>query len=491
MPKSVAKPKGRTAKVSGAKRTEFYKPPQVDSILRHPSLAEWRQKVDGKVLTIMVRAAIEDRRKFLSAKGAAGEGAEDEAREVASHALNRLKGLFEEGLKAVINGTGIIINTNLGRSPLPEETCRHLQELLSGYCNLEFELDSGKRGDRNSQMERMLSLITGAESALVVNNNAAAVMLAIATLAYDKEVIVSRGELVEIGGSFRLPDVITHAGGRLKEVGTTNKTRLSDYRAAIKSTTGIILKCHQSNFEMRGFVEEVSVADLATLCRQHKLPLVEDLGSGSLFGLNKLGLAPERTVQDSVAAGADLTLFSGDKLLGGPQAGFALGRKKLIASMHANPIYRALRPDKILVALIESVLKLYLQSNFVDCLPVLAMGKEESSSIRERVAAFMDSAKIASVGLEFGMVKTASAFGGGTSPSQTQQSYALLVKANAGARLSAAQLAQMLRRTNPPVIARVVDGEVLIDFRTVPPAKESSLLKALQQLPIMVSSFNS
>jgi len=484
--KPVARSKERPAKATSAKVDQFYKPPQVDLILRHPLLVEWREKVDGKILTPLVRSAIEDRRREYASEGQERAGV-DEVAEIARSASSRLTALMNGGLKPVINGTGIIINTNLGRAPLPESACRYVKELLSGYCNLEVDLGTGKRGDRNSQLELMLKLITGCESAIAVNNNAAAVMLAVATLATGKDVIVSRGELVEIGGSFRLPDVITHAGGRLKEVGTTNRTRLSDYKNAITGETGMILKCHQSNFEMRGFVEEVPVADLVALAHQHKLLLVEDLGSGSLFSLERLGLSQERTVQDSVKDGADLILFSGDKLLGGPQAGFAIGRKQLVAELHANPIYRALRPDKFLIAVIESVLKLYLQSNFVDDLPVLAMGKVEEGSIRARVDAFVKAASRACPGFKLETAKTQSAFGGGTSPSQTIESYALSLKAGGKKHTSAAELANLLRLTDPPVIVRVLNDEVLIDFRTIPIDKEPPLLKAIEQVEKMLS----
>jgi L-seryl-tRNA(Ser) seleniumtransferase len=488
MDKPVARSKGRSPRATSAKTEQFYKPPQVDLILRHPLLVEWREKVDGKILTLLVRSAIEDKRKSLASEEVENVSAPvDAVAEIAMRTAGRLTDLFDGGLKSVINGTGIIINTNLGRAPLPEATCHYLHEILSGYCNLEMDLSTGKRGDRNAQIEYMLSLITGCESAIVVNNNAAAVMLAVATLARDKEVIVSRGELVEIGGSFRLPDVITNAGGRLKEVGTTNRTRLSDYGNAITGETGIILKCHQSNFEMRGFVEEVPVADLVALAHQNKIVVVEDLGSGSLFGLDKLGLAEERIVQDSVNEGADLTLFSGDKLLGGPQAGFAIGRKQLVTALHANPIYRALRPDKLLIAIIESVLKLYLQSNFAERIPVLAMGKEEESSIHNRVKSFLGVASKACPRLKLEAAKTQSAFGGGTSPAQTLESHALSLKANGSKHTTAAQVANLLRVTKPPVIVRVLNDEVLIDFRTVPRATEPSLLKALEQLQEMIS----
>jgi len=470
--------------------SKIYKPPQVDAILQHPLLAEWRSRVEGKVLTKIIRAVIEERRSdYLEEIGNAPEKEDrtkHEAQVIAQKSLKRLEKLSEAGLRPVINGTGIVINTNLGRAPLPQTACNELMELLSGYCNLELDLETGKRGERNSFVELVLAMITGCQSAIVVNNNAAAVMLAIATLARDKEVIVSRGELVEIGGSFRLPDVISGAGGRLKEVGTTNRTRLSDYESAITRATGVILKCHQSNFEMRGFVEEASVKQLAELSQRSGIPLLEDLGSGSLFDLEKVGLREERTVQDSVSDGASITLFSGDKLFGGPQAGFIIGRKQLVSVLHSNPLYRALRPDKFLIALVESVLKLYLLSDKTESIPVLAMASEQPPSIRARVYEFIDKAKSACPKLYLRATETESALGGGTSPGQRLASFAVSVKAAENVRIGSEKIATLLRQTKPIVIGRLQNDEVLVDFRTVLPRQELQLLNALQQLETML-----
>jgi len=481
MDKPLGEPNGSSSRAMSDQSANFYKPPQVDLILRHPLLTEWRKNFDSKVLTLVVRCAIEDKRKDLKENPVSETKPFDDPDHIAGLAVKLLHRIVYGGLKSVINGTGIIINTNLGRAPLPAETCDYICQILSGYCNLEADLETGQRGERNSQIDLLLRLITGCQSAIVVNNNAAAVMLAVATLACGKEVIVSRGELVEIGGSFRLPEVIEQAGGRLKEVGTTNKTRLSDYKNAINHTTGMILKCHQSNFQMRGFVEAVSVTDLVSLGQEENIAVVEDLGSGSLFPLQKLSIPAERTVQMSTSDGANLTLFSGDKLLGGSQAGFIIGNKKLVAELHANPIYRALRPDKLVIAIIESVLKLYLQSDAEDRVPVLAMGKEDQSSIEHRVQDFVLLAETACPSFQFEPIKTDSAFGGGTSPELTLPSCALSMQSK-GKLVKASQLAHILRTADPPVIARVSNNRVLIDFRTVTLASEPALLKAMSQL---------
>ncbi len=441
------------------------------------------------MLTELVRAAIEERRNNNSSESDRAtdrDWQDSETASVAALVLDRLKGLVRTGLQPVINGTGIIINTNLGRAPLPEEICQNLKETLVDYCNLELDLETGKRGDRNHQIAELLSLLTGCQAALVVNNNAAGVMLAVATLASGRDVIISRGELVEIGGSFRLPDVIVHAGGRLKEVGTTNRTSFKDYQDAITKDTGIILKCHQSNFEMRGFVQEVSVRQLKDLAETAQVPLVEDLGSGCIDDLEKLGWAKERTIKDGLKDGADLVLFSGDKLFGGPQAGFIIGRKDLISLLHENPIYRAFRPDKLIIALTEAVIKFYLQENHIEHFPVLSMANETAQSIRHRVECVIEQVRPLCPNLKFNNIKTESAIGGGTSPSQRQPSWALSI--TTGFTYSPTKIAAILRTTSPPVIARIHDSQVLIDFRTVRPFLERSLLNALKELEVTVAS---
>lgn len=469
-----------------SKETPTFKPPQVDKVLRDKILARFHDKVENKFLAQIIRQILSAEREQYKKDGKQ-RGSELSATEIALKAAGKVEEILRSDLKTVINGTGIIINTNLGRAPLAPQSLKSVLGLLESYCDLEFDLKSGKRGERLEHIENLLKLITGCEAALLVNNNAASVFLAIASLAHGKEVVISRGELVEIGGSFRLPDVIVAAGGKLKEVGTTNRTRIEDYKKAITKDTGLILKCHRSNFEIKGFVEEASVVELAELARTKSIPLAEDLGSGAFVDLQKFGLKKERTVQDSLAEGIDLVMFSGDKLLGGPQAGVVLGRKDLVQILRKHPIYRALRLDKVLIALIESILKEYLSADPEKTLPVLAMANQSAQSIKERVEKFIVLAVARGSNLQLACVETESAFGGGTSPGQVQKSFGLAIALNKNAKglkrgLSGNSLAEALREATPPVIARHQDEMVVVDFRTVRKSDEPLLLSALISL---------
>jgi L-seryl-tRNA(Ser) seleniumtransferase len=459
-----------------------YKPPQVDRVLRHQALADWEKKLDRKVLTAFVRHFIEKRRAEFARKSFA-ENLDNFAELVRQelHTLNQSK------LQPVINGTGIIINTNLGRAPLPSEIGSSLEKTLTGYCNLELDLETGKRGDRNTNVELLLRLLTGCEAALVVNNNAAAVMLCIAALARNKEVVISRGELVEIGGSFRLPDVIVSAGGILLEVGTTNRTRLEDYAKAISKNCGILLKCHQSNFEMRGFVEETSVSDLVNIGKQKKVLVLEDLGSGAFVDVTKFGFAAERLVRQSVNDGVDACLFSGDKLLGGPQAGVIVGKHEVINTLRHHPIYRAVRADKLSIAFLELVLTNYLFERSEETIPILLMANESPEAIEKRVTSFIEGASKACPKLAFTAVSTETAFGGGTSPGQVKRSWALAIRPISQSKISCDEVARILRGTTPPVIVRILKDEALVDFRTISGHEEKDLLQALTKLEIEMS----
>ncbi|MCA9801902.1 MAG: L-seryl-tRNA(Sec) selenium transferase, partial [Cyanobacteria bacterium HKST-UBA02] len=343
--------------------------PQVDLVLRQPVLEELVSVIDRSYLTVLVREELARLREGLRSAG----GESPEAEVIAGKVAVSARALLSGGLERVINATGVVLNTNLGRAPLPESVLAAMKEIGSGYSSLEIDLESGKRGERTRRTSRLLGLLTGSEMAIVVNNNASSVMLAVAALANGEEVIVSRGELIEIGGSFRLPDVIAGAGGTLKEVGTTNKTRLSDYRNAINDRTGMILKCHRSNFEITGFTEEAGLEELVSLSRESGVPVVEDLGSGAFFDMSRFGLQREPTVRDSIEAGAGLVLFSGDKLLGGPQAGIAAGSRALVEKLRKNPMYRALRADKLVIAILENVLSLYLSPHPEKEVAVLAL----------------------------------------------------------------------------------------------------------------------
>jgi L-seryl-tRNA(Ser) seleniumtransferase len=459
-------------------KPNIFKPPQVDKVLRDAILAPWHKRLAPQVITQVVRNILDSKRAaFLAGDDVLG-GALSTS-EVANLAVNQLEELSQKHLSSVINGTGIIINTNLGRAPLPASALESTLKTLASYCDLEVDLADGKRGERTSNIENLFKYITGCQAALVVNNNAASVMLAIMALAQNRDVIVSRGELLEIGGSFRLPEVILAAQGRLCEVGTTNRTRAQDYEKAISHETGMLFKCHRSNFEMTGFVEEASAKELLPLAQAKGIPLVEDLGSGCLVDLEKFGLQHERTVHDCLNDGANLVLFSADKLLGGPQAGIILGDKKLIETLRRHPIYRALRADKMLISLLEAVLTEYLSANPEDLVPVLKMAKQSPEAIQKRVEEFMQSLRASCPKLSMEILQTESAFGGGTSPNQVQRSFAIKIKVKGQAASSINELNRLLRNGTPKVIARLQDESIIIDFRTVQPWEEEGLAQAL------------
>jgi L-seryl-tRNA(Ser) seleniumtransferase len=366
----------------------------------------------------------------------------------------------------VINGTGIIVHTNLGRSLLPSTSIDTLISASRGYCNLELNLETGKRGSRYQHVEALLCELTGAESALVVNNNAAAVLLSLDSLARGKEVIVSRGQLVEIGGSFRIPDIMQRSGAQLIEVGTTNRTHYYDYQNAITNETGLLLRVHCSNYRVIGFTSEVSNAELAQLGKAHSIPVMEDLGSGCLVDLSCFGLAKEPLVQEAVASGIDVVTFSGDKLLGGPQAGIIVGKKAFVEPIKKNPLNRALRIDKMTLAALESVLRLYLDEKAaLQEIPTLAMITASEGTIRLRAERVVEqcAARMKDLGM-FSLVPTASQIGGGAMPEQNLPSWAMAVQP---VGMKASQLGKRLRQATVPVLARMESDCLLIDMRTV------------------------
>jgi L-seryl-tRNA(Ser) seleniumtransferase len=355
-------------------------------------------------------------------------------------------------LRRAINATGVIIHTNLGRSPLAREALERVDAVAGGYSNLEYDLGEGGRGSRQDHAAPILRRLTDAEAALVVNNNAAAVLLALAALAEGREVLVSRGELIEIGDGFRIPDVLARSGARLREVGTTNRTRAGDYDRAIGPETALLLRVHQSNFRVVGFTEQPRLADLVRVARAHGLPLVDDLGSGALFANSSLLLGDEPTARESLEAGADLVCFSGDKLLGGPQAGIIVGRAELVERLRRHPLQRALRADKLTLAALEATLALYLDPELAAReVPVLRMLAEPLETVRARAQ------RLAS--LVGGDVEpTVGRVGGGALPLTELPSFACAVEE---------ELAPRLRETEPPVIGVVRDGRCLLDCRTI------------------------
>jgi len=382
------------------------------------------------------------------------------------HFMEEIENQVNPKLKRVINATGVVIHTNLGRSLLHEGAIEHIALVSRHYSNLEFDLSQGKRGSRYSHVEEILCRLTGAEAAIVVNNNAAAVLLVLNTLAEGKEVIVSRGQLVEIGGAFRIPDVMNRSGAILKEIGTTNRTHLSDYERAIGEQSALILKVHTSNFRIVGFTADVELRELAELAHFHHLPIMEDLGSGCLIDLSKYGLDWEPTVQEAIKEDADIVTFSGDKLMGGPQAGIILGRGEYIQRIKVNPLNRALRIDKLTLAGLESTLLIYLdEAKAIREIPTLRMLTYSRDELRKKAQRLSRKirAKIPR-GLSIGVRDDVSQVGGGAYPVQLLPTYVVTLKPDHG---SVHQLEEKLREGKPPIIARVSKEEVLLDVRTI------------------------
>lgn len=388
--------------------------------------------------------------------------------------------LTRPSLRRAINATGVIVHTNLGRSTLCRDAVNTINEIAQNHATLEIDVESGKRGSRQNHVRRLLTELTGAQSALVVNNNAAAVLLAVNTLAQGMTVIISRGQLVEIGGSFRMPDIIRRAGARLVEVGTTNRTRIADYEEAITDETALILRCHPSNFKVSGFVEDTSLADMVDLARSQNIPVMDDLGSGALVDISKFGLDYEPTVQDSVKAGASVICFSADKLLGGPQAGILVGKKEVIDECRQNPLARALRIDKLTLAALESTLRVYRYGDPWAQIPTLAAicrPLDEIASQANRLARRINSLHITD--LAASVESVFSETGGGSLPGQSVESCAVALKSGC---LSAEDLGEHFRGNEPPVFGRITQDRFLLDMRTVTKQEVTDILGCVKRL---------
>ncbi len=383
-----------------------------------------------------------------------------------------LAGITRPSLRPVINATGVVLHTNLGRAPLPAAAVAAIQEIAGGYSNLEYDLAAGERGSRYSHCVALLREITGCEDALVVNNCAAALILAVDTFARDREVIVSRGELVEIGGSFRIPDIMRRGGARLVEVGTTNRTHLADYASAITPDTGAIIKVHRSNFSITGFTAEVSAAQLSALGKEKGVSVVHDLGSGLLIPLDEFGLRDEPTASDALRNGADVVTLSGDKLLGGPQAGIMLGKAAVIEKLRANPLARALRVDKLTIAALGATLALYRdRAMALREIPVLAMLSATPESLQSRAQGI--AAALRKRGVRCDVVASESSVGGGSFPNAALPSFAVALDG------IAELLEKSLRAADPAVIGRIRDGKLLLDVRSVQPREDEALVSAV------------
>jgi len=404
-----------------------------------------------------------------------------DAASVAGDVERTIKGFYRYHLIKVINATGVILHTNLGRAPLCPESLQRILEVGKGYSNLEFDLAAGERGQRYDHVSSLICALTGAQDALIVNNNAAAVLLVLNTLSEGKESIVSRGELIEIGGEFRIPEIMSKSGSILREVGTTNRTRLDDYEKAICPATGLIMKVHTSNFRIVGFTEEAQIISLVALGKKHAIPVMDDLGSGCLIDLDKYGLQHEPTVRDVLSAGVDVVTFSGDKLLGGPQAGIIAGKKEILAQIKKNPLNRALRIDKFTLAALEATLMHYLRPALVvNKLRPLQALTEPVAAVKKRARKLLSKLQKANLEpLEFVLHEDFAAAGGGSLPTQKIPSVLVGIK---NKKMPASRMEENLRKIEVPVIVRVDKDEILIDLRTVAEDEFGFIVEGLRQI---------
>ena len=446
--------------------------PSIDQLLQRPSVAVLEQQ-HGHAATV---AALRDAADAIRRDMAAGEtyaDADAVADAIDARVAERLEARRRGSLRLAINATGVVIHTNLGRAPLSRVALARVSDVCAGYSNLEYDLDAGGRGSRAVHPGSLLTALTGAEAAVVVNNNAAATLLILAALAPGREVVISRGELVEIGGGFRVPDVLAQSGAILREVGTTNRTRIGDYRAAISAHTAMLLRVHPSNFRIEGFTARPSLAEMVAAAREAGVPLVEDLGSGLIVD----AFAWEPTVQTSVGGGADLVCFSGDKMLGGPQAGIIVGRRTLVQQLQRHPLMRALRVDKLTLAALEGTLLEYHAGRAAATIPVLAMLSLSAEQIEARAQALAD--RLYAAGWHVSLMSGESAVGGGSAPGVTLDTVLLALERD-GMRPDAIE--RRLRSGDPPVIARIQDDRVVLDLRTVLEEQDAVLADTLSAL---------
>jgi L-seryl-tRNA(Ser) seleniumtransferase len=449
--------------------------PSVDELLLRPRLTALCKEVDRAFAVDTLRGVLAQLRRDIIAGVAAEEGAVAPA-EIEKRTVEAVENVLAPSLKPVINASGVILHTNLGRAPLTAEVVEEFRRVATQYSNLEYDLGAGARGKRDVHCARLLERLTGAEAAIVVNNCAAAVLLTLAALARGGEVIVSRGELIEIGDGFRIPEIMEQSGTMLREVGTTNRTRITDYENAINERTRLLLRVHPSNFTVSGFTEKPEVAELIALGEQRGLPVVEDLGSGCLVDLSAAGVS-EPTVRESVEAGFSLVLCSGDKLLGGPQAGIIAGKKELVAKVRRHPLFRALRVDKLTIAALEVTLRAYLRADWNE-IPSQRMIRTTIEEISARTKHLVEELqeRVRGTETQFEIADGASLIGGGSTPAQSLSTRVLRIRSK---HYSATQLEARLRRGTAPVIARIEEDSVIVDLRTVFPAQEGPLADSL------------
>lgn len=462
-------------------KTELYRQlPSVDELVRRPEVAPLVSTEGQSTVAEAARAVLTRVRTEIASGCLDAETLPFALAGLPRAVQCQARGAIAYSLSTVINATGVILHTNLGRAPLAAPALDRIHVAAAGYSNLEFDVAKGERGERDVHVDRLFrKLLTEHAgppiSTIVVNNNAAAVLLALNTLAEGGEAIVSRGELVEIGGSFRIPEVMAKSNATLREVGSTNRTRLADYERAINDKTRLLLRVHRSNFQITGFTEQPKLDQLVDLARKHNVPLVEDLGSGALFDLRSIGVSGEPDVLGSLRAGVDVVTYSGDKLLGGPQAGMLSGRRDLIVRMRANSLFRALRVDKLTYAALEATLLAYVKRDY-GAIPVLRMMRMRKEEIGKRAQAMAQAIQAHNLPFEVEVVDGESVIGGGAAPSATLPTRLLMV---ARAGLSADELAARLRDSRPSVIARVEQGRVVLDLRTVFPEQDDALKKVV------------
>ncbi len=446
--------------------------PAVDELLGRDSLRALESRVGRRLVVDATRKVLQGLRARISSGALASVSTEMLEKEI----IAATESAAEFSLRPVVNATGVILHTNLGRAPLAPRAVEHLAQTAGQYSNLEFDLAAGERGKRDSHTNGLFAQLLGAEMTLVVNNNAAAVFLALNSLAADGEVIVSRGELIEIGESFRIPDICAKSGATPREVGTTNRTRIGDYAAAINERTRALLRVHPSNFRVVGFTERPNLEEMVALAARHHLPLIEDLGSGCLVDVSRMGIRDEPWAGASLKAGVDVVTFSGDKLLGGPQAGILTGKKNWLQKIRKNPLFRALRVDKLTISALEATVALYLRDDF-DAIPIFKMIRLSAEEIGARAARLVDELNQASISAD--IREGVSVIGGGSTPGQSLPTRLIAI---AWAGHSAQELEEHLRRNTPPIIARVEDDRVVLDLRTVLEGQDEEIARAFERL---------
>ncbi len=452
--------------------------PSIDALIHSPFAVQISTETGRPHLTMLARAAIDSlRRKISGSQNGDGSYSREDLLKAAEENLETIwRDETNTSLRRVINATGVIVHTNLGRAPLSENARQVLIETASGYCNLEYDISIGKRGGRGARAEKVLAELVGAESALVVNNCAAAAFLVLKVLAFGGEVVISRGELVEIGGDFRIPDVMEQSGATMREVGTTNRTKISDYEKATNENTKLYLKVHPSNYRIVGFTESPDLKELAELAHRRDVLLYEDAGSGAIFDLSKYGLTDEPIITDSIKAGVDVVSFSGDKLLGSAQSGLIVGRREVIEKIRKHPLYRALRVDKLIYAALEATLESFRRETALTEIPVLRMLSMTAEELLERVENFVEKLGESST-LDIETVAGNSVMGGGSAPAVQPPTTLLAVTHR---KMSADKLEEKLRSSSPPVVARILNDKVLFDLRTVSEEEEAELERILR-----------